>query len=485
MKIMPVRVLGLNGGYSSTVGMGIRYAADHGAKVINLSLGGEHSNFKDDNIKYAVSKGVTVVVSAGNEYGSIDSLYYCPAHISEAICVGAIDSYDRKANFSNIGSSLDVVAPGVGIVSCVPGGSYESWNGTSMAAPHISALAAMIKLDNPSYTPAQIEQIIQNNCKDLGTSGRDNTYGYGVPDFSKYAVVMPSSISLNKTSTTIETGKTASLTATITPSNATDKTVTWSSSNTNVATVSNGIVIGKTAGTATITTTTSNRKTAVCNVVVTSADIKLPTNIYIVPRNVSVEAGKSITLDATVQPSSATDKTVTWYSSNTSVATVKNGIVTGKTVGKVTITAKTVNGYTATSTVEVGRSKQTEYMPVLVYKDNTGYHEIDSGYGSSYTRVNKNSDLYIRYYIDRELSVDAKVEICVTDKNANSGVYDTGTYGRSSQQGMYAYYRVADKLKYRQGKNRVYVELQLANGTVPDGSRMELGDSFAFYLDFY
>ncbi len=63
-----------------------------------------------------------------------------------------------------------------------------------------------------------------------------------------------------------------------------------------------------------------------------------------------------------------------------------------------------------------------------------GYHEIDSGYGSS------------------ELSVDAKVEICVTDKNANSGVYDMETYGRSLQQGLYAYYRVADKLKYQQGK---------------------------------
>lgn len=569
VKIMPVRVLGLNGGYSSTVGMGIRYAADHGAKVINLSLGGKHSNFKDDNIKYAVSKGVTVVVSAGNEYGSIDSLYYCPAHIPEAICVGAIDSYENKANFSNIGSALDVVAPGVGIVSCVPGGSYESWDGTSMAAPHVSALAAMVMLENPSYTPAQIEQTIKNNCKDLGTFGRDNIYGCGVPDFSKYAAVIPSSISLNKTSATIETGKTVSLTATITPSNATDKTVTWSSSNTSiatvsggivtgksvgnatitaktnngktatcivtvknsivevtgitlnstnisleagetttliasitpsnatdqtitwsssntsVATVSNGIVTGQSAGTATIMATTSNAKTAICNVKVTPVDIKVPINIYIVPKNVSVELGKSITLDATIQPKDASNKTVTWYSSNTNIATVNNGIVSGKAIGKVTITAKTVNGYTATSTVEVGRSKQTNHTPVLVYKDKTGYHEIDSGYGSSFTRVNKASDLYIKYYIDTELSVDAQVKISVTDKNANSGVYDTGTYGRSLQQGLYAYYRVADKLKYQQGKNRVYVELKLANGTVPDGYKMERGDSFAFYLDFY
>lgn len=479
VKIMPVRVLGLNGGYGSTVGMGIRYAADHGAKVINLSLGGEHSNYKDDNIKYAVSKGVTVVVSAGNEYGSIDSLYYCPAHISETICVGAIDSNERKADFSNIGSSLDVVAPGVGIVSCVPGGSYESKSGTSMAAPHISALVAMVKLANPTYTPVQIEQTIKNNCKDLGTSGRDNTYGYGVPDFSKYAVVSPSSISLNKTSVTIAIGKTVALTATITPSDSTDKTVTWSSSNTSVATVNGGIVTGKTEGVANITAETSNGKTAVCRVIVRNGvstyklydtpmswteakeycenlgghlvtitsqyenDIVMDliktgnkesywtggilqegkwkwcngeyfeysswedgepnnylgrgencitirpstctwydslmtgdptgigiesmgfvceweTSLFIEPTGITlnsdaetINVGDKFSLIATILPNNVTDKTVTWSSSNSNVATVSNGTVIGKSAGVATIKATTLNGKSATCQMTV------------------------------------------------------------------------------------------------------------------------------------
>lgn len=219
---------------------------------------------------------------------------------------------------------------------------------------------------------------------------------------------------------------------------------------------------------------------ATCNVTVQSIE---PKNIYMVPGNVSVELEKTITLDATVQPDDATDKTLFWSSSDTEIATVDNGVVTGKAIGKVVITAKTKNGYSAKTNVEVGRGSKTAYSPVLVYKDNTGYHEIDSGYGSSFTRVDKSLDCYVRYYIDRELSPGSKLQVSVTDKNANSGTYDTGTYEPFIREDEYAYYRISNRLKYQQGKVRVYMNLQLANNQLV--APMELGGSYAFYLDFY
>ncbi|MCR5279718.1 MAG: S8 family serine peptidase [Lachnospiraceae bacterium] len=184
VKIMPVRVLSADGsGYSSVIASGIRYAADHGASIINMSLGGGHSDYIDTYVKYAVNKGVTVVCAAGNNSSSTS--YFCPAHISEAIVVAAIDSSENRASFSNYGNSVDVAAPGVSITSCIPGGGYSALNGTSMASPHVAAAAAMIKLNNPSATPAAIESALKNCCKDLGTGGYDIYYGYGVPKLSK------------------------------------------------------------------------------------------------------------------------------------------------------------------------------------------------------------------------------------------------------------------------------------------------------------
>ncbi|MEE3468230.1 MAG: S8 family serine peptidase, partial [Eubacterium sp.] len=172
IKILPVRVLDANGnGYMSTIANGIRYAADHGAKVINLSLGGGHSSYVDSYIQYALNKGVTVVAAAGNNYSNTSS--FCPAHIGSIIVVGAIDDDLDKADFSNYGNSVDVVAPGVDVVSCVPGGSYSSYSGTSMATPHISACAAMIMVNNPGVTPAQVESMLRGCARDLGATGWD------------------------------------------------------------------------------------------------------------------------------------------------------------------------------------------------------------------------------------------------------------------------------------------------------------------------
>ena len=157
------------------------------------------------------------------------------------------------------------------------------------------------------------------------------------------------SITLSQTSVTLSSGESVSLTATIAPENATNKTITWSSSNTSVATVSNGKVTAVAVGKATITAKIGNVK-AECSVTVNPIEV---TSITLSQTSVTLSSGESFTLTATIAPENATNKTITWSSSNTSVATVSNGIVTAVSVGKATITAKASNGLSSTCNIEV------------------------------------------------------------------------------------------------------------------------------------
>jgi len=184
IQILPVRVLNSQGrGTDLTVGNGIKYAADKGAQVINLSLGGGVSSYIDDTVDYAVKKGSIVVAAAGNDNGDTSSS--SPAHLDSCIVVSAIDSSNNKASFSNYGASVDVAAPGVSVLSCVRGGGYQSLSGTSMATPHVSAVAAMYKLKYPTYSVSQIENLVRTYVMDLGSPGWDKYYGTGVPKLSK------------------------------------------------------------------------------------------------------------------------------------------------------------------------------------------------------------------------------------------------------------------------------------------------------------
>ena len=275
VNIFPVRVLNAaGGGDESVIGAGILYAANHGAKVINLSLGGGHRKFIDECVGYAVNKGAVVCVSSGNNYGK-DTAEVCPAHIAKAIVVGAVNSHDQYAEFSNIGSSVDVVAPGVGIVSSVPGGRYEAMDGTSMAAPYVSAAAAMFRLTYPSKSVKEIEALIKKNVRDLGKKGKDPLYGNGViclkvPD-EKTTTVKPVALTLSESDVKMKTGESLILTASVKPLNATDKTVTWKTSKKDVVSVSDGKLTAKKAGTATITAKGSDGIEATCKVTVKKA----------------------------------------------------------------------------------------------------------------------------------------------------------------------------------------------------------------------
>jgi len=178
-KILPIRVLGANGsGYMSDAATGITYAADHGADVINMSLGADTQVDAVTNaIAYARSKGVVVVAAAGNERGQGSPTSY-PAADPGVIAVAATDSSDTVASYSNQGDYVDVAAPGSGILSTT-GGSYASWSGTSMASPHVAAVAALLRGYNSALTPDQVEQAIETSAVDLGPAGKDTDYGYG------------------------------------------------------------------------------------------------------------------------------------------------------------------------------------------------------------------------------------------------------------------------------------------------------------------
>ena len=183
-------------------------------------------------------------------------------------------------------------------------------------------------------------------------------------------VISVSSISLDKTSLTMTEGETQSLTATVTPDNATDKSLSWSSSNNSVATISSdGQVTAVSAGSATITVKTNDGgKTATCTVTVKAKVISV-TGVSLNTTSLTMTEGDTQTLTATVSPSNATDKSVTWSSSNTSVATVSSsGVVTAKSPGTATITVRTNDGgKTATCTVTV----KAKVIPVTGISLNT------------------------------------------------------------------------------------------------------------------
>ena len=170
---------------------------------------------------------------------------------------------------------------------------------------------------------------------------------------TKPTTVTATGITINNKNLILEKGKSTKLIATITPANVTNKIVTWTSSNTNIATVDGlGNVVGKSEGIAIITATTSNGKTATCRVEVKNATIVV-TNISLNKTTMSLTKGQVTNLVATITPAKATNKAVTWNSSNANIVSVVNGKITAKNVGTAIITATTSNGKKATCRVNV------------------------------------------------------------------------------------------------------------------------------------
>ncbi len=184
VRVLPVRVLDANGqGFYSDVVAGIRYAADRGARIINLSLGGgAYSRALQEAVDHARARGSLPVAAAGNS--AAPSLDY-PAACQGVVGVGATDGNDLLASFSNHGEDLDIVAPGVSIYSTYPGGRYVSMNGTSAAAPQVAGAAALLLSVRGSLSAAEAEQRLLSTARNLGEPGRDNVTGWGLVQLDK------------------------------------------------------------------------------------------------------------------------------------------------------------------------------------------------------------------------------------------------------------------------------------------------------------
>jgi len=176
--LMPVKVLDSQGeGSYSDVAEGIIYAADNGAKVINLSLGAySYSQYLQDAIDYAYMKGCVIIAAAGND-NTNEPIY--PAACANVMAVSATDQNDNKAMSSNFGDYIDVAAPGVGVYSTALDDIYSPASGSSAAAPFVSGLAGLILSQDLMLANYEVEQKIKQSADDLGASGRDDYYGYG------------------------------------------------------------------------------------------------------------------------------------------------------------------------------------------------------------------------------------------------------------------------------------------------------------------
>lgn len=180
-RLMPVKAIGADGsGTAFDIAQGIRWATDHGARVINLSVGNyTPSAALQEACTYAYNHNVVLVAATGND--ATDQPGY-PAAYKEVLGVSAVDHLKRFAEFSNFGNYVDVVAPGVDIPSTYIYGDYAALSGTSMACPHVTALASLILSVNPSLTSQEVMQLIRETAADLGRPGRDYYFGYGIID---------------------------------------------------------------------------------------------------------------------------------------------------------------------------------------------------------------------------------------------------------------------------------------------------------------
>ncbi len=217
-SIMPLRVLGVNGGTTFDILQAVRYAArlsnDSGtlppqrADVINLSLGGSFSSQAEQDVySEAIQAGVIIIASAGNDASSLPSY---PAAYEGVISVSATTITNTLAGYSNRGPSIDIAAPGGsnitdvngdgigdGVISTIgddSGGSiqlgYATLNGTSMAAPHVAGVAALMQAVHPAMTPAEFNNALLSGdlTDDLGAAGRDDNFGWGLINAQKAVV---------------------------------------------------------------------------------------------------------------------------------------------------------------------------------------------------------------------------------------------------------------------------------------------------------
>ncbi len=273
VNLIPIRILNNNGGgtITNTVNA-IDEAVEAGCSIINLSLVSQStSDALDDAVVRAISRGVTVVAAAGNNGGDVSN--YSPVHLhtNGLIVVGAVSSNGSLASYSNYGSTVDVYAYGTGISSCSVSGSYVNKSGTSMAAPHITAACAILRLlhqvSGPASTEARLKSIAgDGNCP--------------IPQLSR---MVPSEVGITAWQLTLCAGDKIALQPEAYPELSMMDLV-WISSDENIVSIENNILVAEACGEAVLTVQCSRWEFS-CDVTVT--DSSQQSNYFVFPASLT------------------------------------------------------------------------------------------------------------------------------------------------------------------------------------------------------
>lgn len=360
IKILPLKALDRNGeGDMYDVATAIMDAADLGADVINLSLGAELDSGQKaprtltDAVQYAMDKGALVVAAAGNEAANADR--YVPASIPGVITVSAVGNNLKLANFSNYGSSVDLSAPGVDILSTYPGGRYAYMSGTSQATPFVSGVAALLKASDSDMSVKELTNRLLETATDLGKTGRDDQYGYGLvnayraiqSDSSNQEDPDPSTVSVSNLKA--EQSKlllppngsgTITLTAYMTngsKSAVAAKDVEWQTKEKKIAVVENGVVTATGFGKTTISGTYGGKTVSIPVEITVTKLAASKTTLTMKPDGTATVELTATYGDKSKGTVAAGD--VTWKSQNNDVAEVQDGVIMAKNMGSTYIVA--------------------------------------------------------------------------------------------------------------------------------------------------
>jgi len=187
VTLMPIKVTTrLDDAKDTDIAKGIKWAADHGANIINISMGqSRNTQCLQDAVRYAQNKGSLLVAASGNHYNTPNPGVFYPAGEAGVLAVSAVDSQGKIAGFANTGQQVNLTAPGVHIAGdrITNVYSYIGYaDGTSVAAPFVSGSAALLWSAYQDLTPNQIASLLEQSAVDLGPIGRDARYGFGLPD---------------------------------------------------------------------------------------------------------------------------------------------------------------------------------------------------------------------------------------------------------------------------------------------------------------
>ena len=291
VKILPIKAMNSAGSAAdSTAILAIRYAADHGADIINMSFSYQDSlNAIQSAIDYAKSKNCLCVAAAGNDF--IDVSTVAPAGCDGVLTVSAVDDSDTMCAFSNFGDVVDIAAPGSSVLSSVPNNKYQRMSGTSMATPYAAAAAALIASQKKSITPDALKEAVCAATVDCGPVGKDIFYGNGALSFAKILGydIAPSKVGLlmNLPDDGIPYAKMLPdnyksmkpeyhfLMPRVSNANATDKTVTVTVEDPSILEMDCFIIRPKKPGTTTVTFTTANGKSMSQQVTIIDSDLWL------------------------------------------------------------------------------------------------------------------------------------------------------------------------------------------------------------------